>query len=1191
MKTRPTGFSLVVSLVLMTMLCLLAIGAVSLLAIELRLSQASVSAGRARLNALAGARIAVGEIQRHLGPDRRVSANAAILSPDGALSTLPRPRLTGVWNGRVVAERYAEAHRNEFRGWLTSGADASGASLSGLSSAGSSRLLQWAGSDDAAPDFAKEWRLSDVRRPYAGAPKLGDVAEGARTLGLYAVPEALVESGGALAWLATDENQKARVDLHDYDNDGYDLPAQRATLPVSAARRFHPGHAAERFPAAWSASLPKPATVVSWRSLATDRNAGGEYWMASDDSSPGSPDAALRHDFTTDSVSLLTDGVNGGLKHDVNLLALLSDADFDALPGIGFAGPGEQGWLGAEPGRDAWRAGGERGYVSALATFKPWESGPNPADGANAVAPNVARRSFTRWADVREWARLSGDAATPAGPVLGMSGGAPVMTMPDVAEMRSVMAATAPGIEAPDRLNHVYWRMPAMYRTRAEFHFDSAPSASQPGKYELYMKVNYVLQLWNPYNVRLRMNPGDLLWLFSFTMPFEIRGYKNGAAFSSWWITSSANFNVNVDMASGAPVMEPGEIRTYSLPPSDKYVGTGVTLQPGYNPLGGMRMPQSGTAHIMDAGTTVSYSLHAKAGGSLGNVQFYRGPSIVSSGIPTNTYIGEYGNANNPAIAPLWLKFYPDQNAPATVTSVGPVDGVTPDPVVVFDLRLKTEAYAARGVSIGDIYLLHQSSYSVQGNANAEAAWNRLPFESVVWDTAVRNVAEDPNALQVASGAGSPGFLGYGLTGNTAGRGLSHPVFYPVPLRPPVGLLDLRDARLSGGARPTPRGGVFIYDQNKLGYSVHRAFGNSLAHPAVPQDAVFTAVPTDDAAAFIGNGIRPSDQSWYLNTVLADTWFCSSLGDWNSGVCASLFGVGKNYPQLLDAFLSGTRRLPNRRFAPSGAGAEPGWIAGTRATPAAFENLASRMVVEGGFNVNSTSVRAWRAFLASTRDTDYPLLKSGHLGAAKSTNAKALALPEPVEKLLPPDGSSYARRVNGGREISDDRLDDLAVAMVAQVRKRGPFLSVGEFLNRRIEAGESGRMGAVQAAIEASGLNGVLARTGRAATGLRQPNTEIEKTYAFSGVGNPGWLAQADLLAPLASALTARGDTFVIRAAGESPDGARAYVELTVRRTTDFLDSREKPSTATAALERAANKTFGRRFVITAARFLSPDEI
>ena len=83
------------------------------------------------------------------------------------------------------------------------------------------------------------------------------------------------------------------------------------------------------------------------------------HWFPTDPVS-GLPVPQLRHDFTTESLSLLTDTANGGLKRDLSLLTLMSDTDFDAQVAPYQFG-GLTGFIGFESGQQltsgrlAWR--------------------------------------------------------------------------------------------------------------------------------------------------------------------------------------------------------------------------------------------------------------------------------------------------------------------------------------------------------------------------------------------------------------------------------------------------------------------------------------------------------------------------------------------------------------------------------------------------------------------------------------------------------------------------------------------------------------------------------------------------------------------------------------------------------------------------------------------------------------------
>lgn len=98
---RQAGFALLVTLSLMVLLMVLAIGMLSLAAIEMRVAGNAHHLSIARSNARLSLALAIGEIQKQLGPDQRVTAPSGILdagNTDGA--GLNHARLTGVWRSR-----------------------------------------------------------------------------------------------------------------------------------------------------------------------------------------------------------------------------------------------------------------------------------------------------------------------------------------------------------------------------------------------------------------------------------------------------------------------------------------------------------------------------------------------------------------------------------------------------------------------------------------------------------------------------------------------------------------------------------------------------------------------------------------------------------------------------------------------------------------------------------------------------------------------------------------------------------------------------------------------------------------------------------------------------------------------------------------------------------------------------------
>ncbi|MEY3392891.1 MAG: hypothetical protein RLZZ322_1740, partial [Verrucomicrobiota bacterium] len=135
------------SLTIMAAMVLMVIVLASFLQVESRLAQSHAGQIRARFNALASARIAIGQLQATMGPDQRVSMradmfSAEVASPSGdtAPATTKNPNKpaggtvahqkrywTGVWStggadSREVRDwKVADPHDSRlFLGWLTS---------------------------------------------------------------------------------------------------------------------------------------------------------------------------------------------------------------------------------------------------------------------------------------------------------------------------------------------------------------------------------------------------------------------------------------------------------------------------------------------------------------------------------------------------------------------------------------------------------------------------------------------------------------------------------------------------------------------------------------------------------------------------------------------------------------------------------------------------------------------------------------------------------------------------------------------------------------------------------------------------------------------------------------------------------------------------------------------------------------
>jgi hypothetical protein len=191
-------------------------------------------------------------------------------------------------------------------------------------------------------------------------------------------------------------------------------------------------------------------------------------------------------------------------------------------------------------------------------------------------------------------------------------------------------------------------------------------------------------------------------------------------------------------------------------------------------------------------------------------------------------------------------------------------------------------------------------------------------------------------------------------------------------------------------------------------------------------------------------------------------------------------------------------------------------------------------------------------------------------------------------------------RWTGMRTLEEAQIRELAAHIVEEVKERGPFLSLAEFVNRRPGGDKQlAREGALQAAIDKTGsINQRFAADSKIYTqgdlttdGFAFP----EAMMGMNAAGAPGFLTQGDVLSTVGSVVAVRSDTFRIRTCGEAVDSdnkvvARAWCEAVVQRVPDFVDPKNEPETATDGLN-DINKYFGRRFVISGFRWLGKDEV
>jgi Tfp pilus assembly protein PilX len=233
------------------------------------------------------------------------------------------------------------------------------------------------------------------------------------------------------------------------------------------------------------------------------------------------------------------------------------------------------------------------------------------------------------------------------------------------------------------------------------------------------------------------------------------------------------------------------------------------------------------------------------------------------------------------------------------------------------------------------------------------------------------------------------------------------------------------------------------------------------------------------------------------------------------------------------------------------------------------QDAALFLLSQGAFNINSTSVPAWRGLLARAivNWTNYQ-------GNSPSGTSDGLpVLRNPV--VARPETSHFGTATVTDdifpiRQLTDAEVTKLVTEIATRIDARAtPFTCLREFFADRV----------LNDAIAASGVNQAL---------IDAANSSGDEHWLGAGQ----WVSPEKLAAALAPFLSARSDTFRIRAYGAvvnpitSQIEGEAWLEAVVQRFPELVT----PSTRANELLKTID-TFGRRFKVVSFRWLSKDEI
>jgi hypothetical protein len=1147
------GFALVIALSLMAFVLLLVISISTFTQLELRASQTIKNELTAQQNALLGLQVALGKLQKLSGPDQRITASAEIFDTDNTTEKIEgvmHPNWIGVWDAAPELSHLndrIDTTNNYYR--YPDRRDGS-----------DNRFLGWlvSGGKSAVTDRDANITQSDEILIYGEGFDLEDAIQLANQIRVEKVTiQGDVTDNGSYAFWIGDENIKARIDAYE--------PQISSVADSDLARsRFmvNQRNAIEK--------INSPGDVLGSITGGTNEDAinalisPGDLGFILND-----PDAVKismqqnAHALTTSSYSLLTNTYASGLK--VDLSALLRQSSLDSALNEG---------------------------IPAFAT----------ADGNHAIAKYPSSTANHPAPPAATWEQLRSYAATTAEPA-----GSPITARKHTSS------------------EHGYFPIVTRYVLNIVPVFESDTTNGD----RLLFHLEPIIVLANPYNANLQLGNDMRVHLY-----FEKRDFANnrGIHIENNWIKRTDDDTLFVEqfLVDGTPsnLFENGDLIEYTDSRGVEYVGftfrlPDITLAPGN--VMSFGVANDGANYSGDnllelgafAGNTKSVILAHKD--SDGN-ELRADPNwsnLIYSSSQGAMHINREGFPNI-EVAPLAMAIgISDQPEPSTDrdfyhlaqgfessnpnnqmrygdgfdrgrsharnTASGVSDlydynamtrrAINFDVVMAAgfeyasnDLRGSLDAYAA-GYRINARWLIghnfratkhspvatdltEKASNTLYGAIAGYAPWSQLGSREHHIPTVVMNA--DGNAYW-GTGIGTDG-----LTTNT---------FFDLP-SPSVGLLSL--------------GQLQHMQISSISSSHLYGIGNGVADLKIGDTGnIYMSTGFENSVA---NAYLPIDQSYLINNALWDSFFFSGLRkDLDTTDLSTLKSVPLN-----NRYLFTDAATPEQLNAPS--------------------RTASALYVRGGFNINSTKKEAWKAVLAGANT----------LNIDPSGTGAAADLQSPVTRSIFPSrgsGNSNEERLNGYRELSDAELDSLAGKIVKEIKERGPFLSLSDFVNRRIETGNTnhGLFGTLEAALRASGINDRLTNPHGALSEFNEgdlpkqvslPEGYLPEVFEGSyAEGISQWITQADLLQRIGPFISARSDTFTIRAYGEALDStgrrvSRALCEAIVQRTYNYIDdTSNSPNQARIRFNNAdenfeagsltaLNEQFGRRYKIISFKWL-----
>jgi len=1247
---KHAGFALVATVSMMVILVIVAIALLSLSTITLRSTTIESAEARARANARMALMTAIGELQLQTGHDTRITAPANIKNEN-------YPQVLGVW-----------------KSWEGTDHEATGRPIAPLYSAkdvtatpsGTGRFVNWLVSSAAkitAPKIDDAPDLVQTTPSVNTVPLLADGSLRATDTRQVHVVPTKAENGGRFAWWISGENQKA-VLAQPYK------PRTSAAADVAMMGQSYAITNPEVFGLSTLISNPESYDPSAEPAKPASRAISRQTMALIEENNSAEPQKKF-HDLSEYSVGLLTNSATGGWRKDLSLLTEKWTEIYARYPGRNLplfrytptAGTTATSQVPKpiSPSSSAVLMTNNAAVNAATpnqSNFYPWS---NYADMLNATGvkqPNTYQAASASWQSLMSYATSYKNFSVNSG----------VVESPFVWDTITGNNSQWGGGNTCSVINlynykHVQRLHPQIARFQALLYARAVETvpAQIPPRYDIRLMLVPVITLWNPYNVGLKLPALDasineeLVFGWSRSLPMLLAmepqvWYPGGAntipdnryrfitpGNMQYFDVNMNDWGVGTDLTLGTNTRFGGsyiDIRHFgaSFPPGE------ITFKPGEAKVFSPRLPGhihwSGSIRLGE-GFNQNNILGFEFGGSgnqLASAYWYfamKNDRVTKPYKALNTGLGfaiSFGKSSGPfymsnpshcgvsnqyhnlvALAPedTGNAYWPPTDVDELLYSVGelangpwvPLFSISMGPRTTMGIGPGTkQSRPTKGVlqsnPLASMSLVDPGPPGGPGDPKAHPANGTF---DITYHSMSANSTLTPNLST------SKGFI---ATGYQSGDALSRLIMCDIPLRPMASLGELQGWN--------PRG------NNPYPPFQHNLIGNSDATPLIPSDQI--TPPVIDPPTISTNLMH--DDAYCANHLLFDDWFLSSIAPEPQA-----FGqtISKDINTVYREFLKGEKRLVNRAYRPIAADSNvtdavatqriAAIIPSNSSNAAGWLKVASRFEVEGMFNVNTTSVEAWKALLGRAKSLDQ-IAMHGAAGivAADAPSKHAVTRGSIATDVEAGSGSgeggafANASEYAGFRSLSDDQIEDLAKKVVEQIRLRGPFLSLSEFVNRQLSSNKDLALaGAIQCALNAL--------TDDPMAKLRDPDNSLSDNamlpsdpklngvdYKFpeaaagaSAYGVPGWIRQADILRPLAPILSVRDDTFTIRAYGDclDPSGkviAKAWCEAVVKRTREFVNTADAADTINPPTN-AMNTTFGRRYEMISFRWLNSHEV